>query len=363
MRQMIYIMVMFIFGSSVIMGVNSTAAQDSWASLLLGMAFACPVLLVYARIIRLFPEKDLFAIIEILFGKIAGKIIILLMVWYAIHLGALVLRNFSEFIEIALMPETPQLPIAIAMILVVSYMAKSGIKTMGKWSIVMLPAIVLVLIITLLFSLNKMDFENILPFLEHDFGTISTGAFQLFSYPYAESVLFLCLAGAIRKNDNPYKLNIYALVISTAILLLVLLRNLFILGPAMVGSSYFPSFVAVRVIKVADYLTRMEGFIAMNFILAGIIKITVCLMAAAKGASALFGIRNHKQLVLPVSLLIVALSAIIYKNAMEMFNFIPIYKYYAAPFQIIIPLIIWIAAEIKTRKRRSAYAQEEPLAE
>ncbi|PKM73423.1 MAG: spore gernimation protein [Firmicutes bacterium HGW-Firmicutes-16] len=353
-RQMFCIIIMFIFGSSVIMGVSSGAAQDSWMSLLLAAVFTVPMLLIYARIIKLFPEKNLFEIIEMLFGKIAGNIIIILMVWYSLHLCALVLRNFSEYIQIVSMPETPQLPIMIAMILVVVYMAKSGIETMGKWSIAMLSAVFLVVIITILFSLNKMDFTNILPFMENDFKSIAAGAFRLYAFPFAETVLFLCLADAMKKKDSPRKLYLYALLFSTVVLLLVILRNLFMMGPGMVGASYFASYVAVKLIDVADFFARIEGFISMNFILAGIIKITVCLMAAAKGTARLFGINNYRKLLLPVSLLAVALSAIVYKNVMEMIDFLRFYTYYAVPFQVIIPLTVWIAAEIRMHKRKLA---------
>ncbi len=353
-RQMLYVIVMFIFGSNVIMGVSSTAAQDSWISLLLAAVFSVPIILLYARIIKLYPEKDLFEIIEILFGKIPGKIIIILISWYSLHLCALVLRNFSEFIQIATMPETPQLPIMIAMILVVVYMAKSGIETLGKWSIITFFILISVLLLTILSSLMKMDYTNILPFMEHDFKDIAAGAFQLYSFPFAETVMFLCLANALKKESSPYKLYIYALILSTIILLLVMLRNLFVLGMGMVSASYFASFVAVRLINIADFLAGMEGFISMNFILAGIIKITVCLIAASKGTARLFGIKNYRQLLLPVSLLAVALSSIVYKNLMEMFDFLRFYAYYAIPFQGIIPLAIWIVAEIKMRKKRVA---------
>ncbi len=352
-RQMLCIIVMFIFGSSVIMGVSSGAAQDSWMSLLLASAYTIPMLLVYARIIRLFPEKNLFEIIEIVLGKIAGKIIIILMAWYSLHLCALVLRNFSEFIQIVTMPETPQLPIMIAMIMVVVYMAKSGIETMGKWSILTLAVVMIVVIITILFSLNKMDFTNILPFMEHDFKEISTGAFRLYAFPFAETVLFLCLADAMKRKDNPYKLYFLALFFGSGVLMLVILRNLFMMGPKLVGASYFASYITVRLIDIADFFARIEGFISMNFILAGIIKITVCLMAATKGTARLFGINNYRKLLLPVSLLVVALSAIVYSNVMEMFDFLRFYTYYAVPFQVLIPLTVWIAAELKKLKRRA----------
>lgn len=353
-RQAVCILIMFIFGSSVVMGVSSEAAQDSWISLLLAAVFATPAILVYARISRLYPEKDLFEIIESALGKIAGKIIVVLMVWYAIHLGALVLRNFSEFIQIQTMPETPQLPIMIAMILVVVYMVKSGIETMGRWSIFMLSVVVLVVVITVLLSLNKIDFTNILPVMEHDIGTIAQGSFQLFTFPYAETVLFLGAANAIKKNDSPYKAYLYAMLIGTVVLLTVIWRNTLLLGPAMVNTEYFPSYVAVRIIEVGEFFSRIEGSIAMNFILAGIIKIAVCLMAASKGTARLFGIEDYRRLVFPVSLLIVALCAVVYRNVMEMFDFLKVYQYYALPFQVAIPLTVWIAAEIRTHRKRAA---------
>jgi spore germination protein KB len=98
---------------------------------------------MYARIIRLFPGKDLFEILEILFGAIGGKILIALFTWYPIHLGALVLRNFSEFTQISAMPETPQLPMMILMVLTTIYLARHNMKGVGKWSTVALFFIVL----------------------------------------------------------------------------------------------------------------------------------------------------------------------------------------------------------------------------
>lgn len=352
-RQAVGLLVMFMFGSSVIMGVSSDAAQDSWMSLLMAPLLTMPVLLVYARIIRLFPEKDFFQIVEIVLGKIAGKIIIFLMAWYALHLSALVLRNFSEFIDISFMGRTPQLATMIAMILVVVYMMYSGIETMGKWSLVMLPVVVFVVILTTVLAINKMDVTNLMPVMEHSLGTVAKGSYKLFTFPYAETVLLLCLAGSMKKTGNPYKIYIYGILIGTALLFLVVMRNILLMGPDVLGAEAFPSYVAVRIISIGDFIARIEGSIAMNLILAGIIKISVCLLATTKGIAKLFGIDNYRNILFPISLTAVALAVILYKSAMEMFSFINIYQYYAIPFQILIPVLVWIAAEIKVRRQKA----------
>ena len=355
-KHVVSIILMFLFGSSVVMGVNAEAQQDSWLSLLMALAGVIPILLVYARIIRLNPGKDLFEILEFLMGKVISKVFIALMTWYALHLAALVLRNFSEFIHVSAMPETPQLAIIILMMLVTAYMAKSGIEALGRWSLAVVPIVLFVVVVTILLSLNKMELANLQPVMDHPFGQIAGVSFTLFTFPFAETVLLLGVAGAIKKDASPYKLYVGASLLGALVLLVVLVRNIMLLGAPMMGTEYFPSFAAARVIDLGEFLSRIEITISFNFILAGIVKISLCLLTATKGTARLFGIGDYRRLVMPVSLLAVALCAIVYNNTMEGFAFITVYKYYALPFQVVIPVIVWILAEVKNRKQKKAAA-------
>ena len=67
--QAVKIMIMFIGGSSLILGTATDCKQDAWIAILIGMAFSLPIIIVYSRIILLFPGKDLFCILENVFGK------------------------------------------------------------------------------------------------------------------------------------------------------------------------------------------------------------------------------------------------------------------------------------------------------
>jgi len=347
LRQAICIITVFILGSSVVLGGNSEAGQDSWLCILLSQVFVLPVLFIYARIIKLFPEKNLYEIIETLFGKIIGKIIDVLFIWYSIHLAALVLRNFSEFIEIVAMPETPQLPIILIIVLVAAYLVKSGVHTLGKWSIIALGIIVAVMFITIALLLNQMNLANFLPVMNHSTKAIFSGAYQLFTFPFAESVLFLTIADSLKKEDSPYQIYFLAEVLGAVILLFVIFRNIASLGTELTKAEYFPSYVAARVINVSDFLVRVEGSISANFVLAGVTKAAVCLFAASKGLAHLFQLQDYKKIILPVSLTAAALSCILYSSTMEMINFLKIYMIYVIPFQIILPVLIWLGGELK----------------
>ncbi len=355
--QSVFTLVLFIFGSSVVLGVSGVAKQDAWVSLITATAMMVPLMLVYARIMRLYPETDLFDILEILFGKIIGKVLIALITWYALHLCSLVVRNFTEFMQIVAFPETPQLPMMISLILVTAYLAISGVNVLGKWSMIMFPIVVLTVILTIVMATVDLDFTNIQPILANGFQKILSGGYQILTFPFAETVLFLGVAGSVRKEINPYKIYGTAVLTGSLILLLIILRNILILGGPMISASYFPSYTTARILHVSDFLTRVEGTITMNFLLSGIVKITLCLIVAAKGISKLFAIDDYKQMIMPTSMMVVALCAIVYTSAMEMFGFIVYYQVYAIPFQLFIPAAVWITAEIRNKmqsKRRAA---------
>ena len=332
------------------MGVSASAEQDSWISILLASAMTIPVVLVYARILHLFPEKDICEITEILFGKIGSKLFILLFTWYAIHLGGLIMCNFHEFIALMDLPNTPHFVVILPFVLVILYLARSGLKILGNWSIIILIIILFVVIITVILSFRMMKFTNLLPIFNHDIGTLSRSAFSIFSFPLAETVLFLPIFGCLKKGTSPYKIYISGILLGSLILLIIILRNIVSLGSQMVSTEYFPSYVAARIIDVESFLTRMEGTITVNFILAGITKTTVCVFAASKCLSKLIGVQDSKPLIIPVCLLMLAICFTSYQNIMQMFTFAEaFYPFYALIFQVLIPFVIWIVAEIRTR--------------
>lgn len=351
-RQAISVIVLFIFGSTIILGLNTEPKQDSWISLIIGIILSLPLVLMYARIIKLFPGESLYNITEKLLGKVGGTIINIMITWYAIHLGSLVLRNFSEYAEISILLHTPQIIVMISIIFIAVYTAKMNIEILGKWGIFVLPIILIMVIITLILSIGDYNINNLFPIMEHSFKKVFDGGFKILAFPLAETVLILPLADFFKKTDSSYKIYISSLIIAGFTLLIIIFRNLLILGTPLMTLSYFPTFTAARIIELGEFLSRIEGVITINFVLAEITKVTICLIVGAKGMAKLFNIKNYKNLALPVGLLIITLSLTQFSNVFQMFDFIKIYHIYAFPFQIIIPMIIWVVGEIKTKNNK-----------
>lgn len=346
------IIALFTIGTNLVVGINKLAGQDAWMSFLIGLCMAIPIILIYSRIIQIYPDKDIFEMMSGLFGKSISKVLITLLSVYALVLASVVLRNITEFIAVTAFPETPQLPLLISITLTVIYLVKSGANVMGKWAMLALTLVVISFGLTLVASLKFVDFKQLLPVGEHSLKTIFTGAMESFAFPFAETVLILAFAGTVDKKISPYKVYLPAVLFSAVVLLLGQLRNITVLGVPMTEKYYFPSLAATRIMSISNVLERSEVTVSINILLAGLIKLGVCLYAAAKGVAKLCNIEHYKTAVIPMAVMTLAICPFLFNNAMEMASFRLIYKYLAFPFQVIIPILVWIVAEVKNKKQK-----------
>ena len=194
-----------------------------------------------------------------------------------------------------------------------------------------------------------MDFTNLKPVLYNGMRPVFSSAFDVFSFPFAETVLFMAVLDNLRENGSPYRTYFAGLLIGGGILALITVRSILILGDVNTSLQNFASYASVRLINIGDFLQRIEASVSLVFIFSGFIKFNVCLHAVTKGMAYLFNIQDYHRITAPLDLLMTVFSITIYDGALEMFEWVKIYKYYAVPFQILLPIIIWITAEIKCR--------------
>lgn len=353
-KQAIIVMSAFIIGSSSIVGTGLQAKQDVWLAYLIAATMAALIFPIYARISKLFPEKELSTILSFLFGRVGGKLITLLYTWYAFHLASLVTRNFSEFMSIVLLNKTPSFILSFLAVTLAISAVRGGIELVGRsLSILFLIYIILVVLVSV-FSIDLLEFKCLLPVLYDGFRPVLSTSFNVFAFPFAETVIFLSLMGSVRKNSSPYKIYYLSLLIGGILLATVSIRSLLVLGVPNIEIQKFSSYAAVRLINVGDFVQRIEATVAISFIITGFAKTTVCLYAATKGLTSVFNIKDYHKLVAPIGLWVAMFAVFIYDDTTEMFYWArSIYSYYAIPFQIIIPIIIWITAEIKTRAAKA----------
>ena len=357
-KQSIVMMITYMLGSSMVLGAGSEAKQDVWLALLIAMLMSVPVMYIYIRFHVIYPDKSLYEILNTVFGRVLGKIVAIPFIWFAFHLGALVLRNFLEYIKIVSMTQTPMFAFAIVMIISSIYGVRAGVEVIGRWTTIILPFLMLSVLIVTVFLSPLFDFGNLKPVLYNGFKPILYNAISALAFPFAETVIFTAVLDKIRDKRSLYKIYYVSLIFSGIVLIIISLRSILTLGAENVGNMYFASYAAVGLIDIGDFLERIEVSVTVVFLFGGYVKNSICLYAASTGIANVLNIDNYRQIVTPVGMLMLVFSFIIYNNTMEMFEWAnKIYKYYAIPFEVVLPLIVLIVAEIKirlTKKKKRA---------
>lgn len=351
-KEAIGLLIVFVMGSSLIIGVGGEADNDAWIAAIVGCIMVIPMLLVFSRILSLFQGKDLFDILNITLGKVLGKIVAIIYIWYAFHLGALVIRNFGEFINTVAMPETPIFVPLLCLGFVCIIAVKLGIEVLGRTTTYFLPIILFTLVVVELMAIPQLHLDYIKPILGNGLIPVLKGGFSTFSFPFAEEVLFIGVFSSLKTKKSPFKVYYWGLLISAVIIIMVTFRNITVLGN-MGAYFYFPSYAAVGRIKIGDFIERIEISVAFVFVFGVFVKSSICLLVACKGIGKMFNLKDYRSIVIQTGLLMIYFSYIVYDNSMEMkYWAFKVYPFYAFPFQVILPIIIWILAEIKARKNK-----------
>ena len=350
-RQATILIILFILGTALLTVPGGQAKQDAWIAIIIAISWSIILLLMFSKILSLYPGKDLFDILQIVMGKFIGKLIGILMIWFAFHLGTLVMRNLSDFTNTLVLPDTPIfLPMIFFTILLI-WSLKEGIEVLGRWSEFFIWVVIILFIIMSTLSISEMDLNRLKPILTNGLPPLLKGAFSSFSFPFGETIIFTMVFSNISKIKNYNKIFLVSLGVGGFIIVLATLRNILILGSDTISRVYFPSILAMSLVHIGTLLQRLEMMIILVYLVCAFTKTIICLFAVCNGISKVFGFDDYRFISTPVVLLMLCFSFFIYKSTMEMSSFaFDVWPYYSFSFEVIIPLVIFTFAEIKSKR-------------
>lgn len=349
-KESISLIFLFIIGSTSIFSPGLDAKKDLWLAFIIGIIMVLPIIIIYARIHYIFPKRDLFDIVEICFGKFIGKIVIILYIWYVYFIVSDIFVTYGQFITIETFTETPRIiPIILLSILCVFGM-KTGIEILGRFSLSFFYPLIVTLIIGVLFLIPNMDINNLRPILNEGMKPVIKGGFSVFTFPLVQIVVFTMIFSNFKKSKSSYKVYILGLIMGSMYLATISITNILVIGVDTASRVYFPSYATLSRINVGGIVQRVEVVIAATTILGGFVKTSILLLCICKGISKLFKTDDYRFIIIPITLLVINFTNFQYESVMYYFEFNnEIWPYYNFPFQVILPIIIWIIAEIKKK--------------
>jgi len=334
--------------SSMLSGFTSTiTSQDTWISVLTGFIEALPILWIYMKLVTLFPGKSIIEINECVFGKVIGKVFSVLYVYFFFSLTFLNGDVLSGFVVGSILPETPRVAIIIAFVLLCVYTVRKGIEPLARCSTLFVIIMFAMLLFNSMLLIQNMKLSNFLPMLSLPIKNYVQATQTQTFLPFGDILVFFMLFPNLQNSNNIKKPFLKGFLIGAATVLLVVLRDTAVLGPAISMVSN-PSFESVRLINIADTLTRLEIINATILISLLFFKISILFYATVKGISQIFKLQSYKSLVPTVGALIVVFTFIVFKSSMEHAIWGMDFAAFSGMFfELILPLITLIVLTLK----------------
>ncbi|MFY9494757.1 MAG: endospore germination permease [Limnochordia bacterium] len=352
-HQGLALVFLFVLGNSTIFGLGKRAGADIWLAYLLAIAIALPFILMQMRWRMLMPGRNLWEGLGNLIGKWPARFVVLYYSFYAWRLASLVVTDLTRFIAAVSLENTPTSLMGLMLALLALWGVKAGVEALGRWSIVTVRFIIPLSLLMFLLILTEVNLRHFLPVLYHGFLPVVMGALELLDFPFLTTGLVFWVFDSFEEKESPKRIFLPGFLIAAVMLLFISSSVLAVIGAHKYSASYFPTFVAISRIDIARFLSRLETSVGILFVVGSFLKLSVCLLVASKGLAWGLGFTDYRFLVTPLALGTVAGSQWFTKDLMEIyFTATKMLHPYDLSIQLVIPLILWVVAEVKHRGQR-----------
>ncbi len=320
--QLVFLTATFIFTSSIISLPKimvQMAGQSAWFVPLL----AFPVVSVF--ILILFGKKEKESGLENLFLiKEKHPLLEKLFIVFFLILAAIVflrdLRELIDFVASVLLPSTPIDMLLALSILVISYIAMSGLEVISRMNLMHFAVLSIIVLLLPFMLLNKWHLGNMLPLQTFNTNESILKALY-FSISWVGEIIFLFLIIAnVQPIDKAKKSVLYGTWLGLGLFLIILILVVGVLGARIVRETAYPSYLLSQQISITDFFERIDLIIASVWIPSIMIKTAYLLYTINHCLSYLYKSNTNKFL-FPISITLGLLSILLFKNTMDVLNF------------------------------------------
>lgn len=346
--QMLYMVVAFLQHAALTVTFSFTLTkQSTWIVLLIVFALTVPVVLMYLAIAGRYPDKNLIQINDAVFGKYLGKLISAIYVWYFFQLAIHHTYFFNSFWINYIMPETPREALLIPMAIACGLAVLGGIEAIARTSLTFAVIVWMTTITLATLLLGEMDTSYLLPIVNASFKDFVQSTHVMLTIPFLDLVLFLMIFPYAKNKEKLKKPVLIGLSLCVLQTLIVVLRDIMVLGPALANVTS-PSFAAAREIDIADILTRMDILVAVSLLATVSYKVMICYYVVVLGTAQIFNLHSYKHLIIPVGAFGIMICLVLYPSDMEqVYGALYAWPFNAIITQLLLPLITFATIGIQ----------------
>jgi spore germination protein KB len=326
--------------------ILNRAGRDGWLSLILSIVPVLFIGFVVASLAGLYPRKTLTECAQLILGKWAGRGVAILFILFFFHETSLALRGFGEFFTTAITPHTPILIYFAALAVLAAYNVRCGLEVMVRTNQAFLTMMIFIGLSATILTLKNKDYANLLPILEFGPKPMLKGMLTIVSLFSTFFVLGMVFP-FVHNIDHLKRFSLITMAILICMFIGPITGPIALFGIEHVIGLNFPTFQMLRDIQLGD-LQRLDiiGILLWSF--GSYAKISLFLFAVALGLQQLFGLKDYRLFVIPISALLVIVALLNSESYIEIYRFFrDTYPFYALFVAFFLPTLLLLIAYTK----------------
>lgn len=353
--QLFSIIVTLIIGIGILSlprALADKAGPDSLLIILVGSLLFLGLAIITVKLANKFPKSTIVEMGNELVGKPIGKILGLLYFIYLMGLIILEIRAFGAISKHFLLLSTPIEIIMITFLIASIYLVRSGIETISRMAVIILPLSLIPAMITLLITMPDLDVTNFLPILKTPPMDLLKAIPEVaFSFLGFEFILFIGFF--VKDNKKIGKVSIWAIFTVTIVYFLTVFFTIGKFGIQETKNLVWPVVTVFKSIDIpGTILENVEVVIMGTWLLSIFMTVSITYFGAVFLLSRLLDSKEHNYLTIPLFPIIYIL-ALIPENAAQVYDYLGMYSYISGTvFAIAIPILLFIISLFKKKANR-----------
>lgn len=331
--------------------LTAKAGQDAWLTALIGVIFSGLLSCFYVICAKAMKRETYINYLERVYGKIIGKIIGVLYVYFAFVGAATLLFQFSDFVTTHMLINTPAEVLNIMLAILVILVVRAGLEVLARTGELLFPWFMFLFIALVIFLIPQIEPDRISPLYEASVRAHLSASLDFVSFAGFPLVMFLMFYPGNMNRPDKTKWNfITGTTLGAAVVGVLVLLCILVLGAPATARQVFPSYVLAKTVSLFDIIQRIEAVMAGMWVLSIFFKTAVYFYGCVIGLAEILAVKNYRFLVIPIGLLTIVFSTFVYPNVSYMAYWDD--KYWV-PYSMImgffIPLLTLIVDKIKSR--------------
>ncbi|MFF2093191.1 endospore germination permease [Paenibacillus sp. NPDC058174] len=343
-RQFTILIIIGVIGDSILIMPTIVAAsskQDAWLSMAIAALLGLVLGAVFAAIANRLQRQSPITALKSRIGKAAGGFIGLLFLINFFMCGLTLMSEMSQFMTTQMMPETPVNAILLLFMTVIIVAYRYGIESFARVSELLFPLFLFLFLFLVVLLMPQVDISNMKPMVARGLTPVIKGIMPAFVTGFAEMVVLLMLVPHVAGKAKLTKPILWGYAIGGLILFIVVDLCVLVLGPSLMETKYYPTFVLAQKITIGQFLERLEVILMLIWIITVFYKTLLLFFALVAGTAQVLGLKESHMLTIPYGMILIVATIVGTPNISE-YNQLLIFYYpwFDTLFCIAVPLVV-----------------------